>query len=89
MLLFDGHVLTRLRFPVLGKGGVELGVELTGGVVRHVEQGDGRGLRGGQTARTQQSSEAEFDRHRSHGLPVMGLCRCERDSKQSKNHCDP
>ena len=36
--LLDGHVLAGLGLPVLGKGLVELHVQLAGGVVRHIEQ---------------------------------------------------
>ena len=54
MRLLDGHVLTGLCFPVFGKGRVELAVQLASRVIRHIEQGDRRGLRRGQTAHSHQ-----------------------------------
>ena len=33
MRLFDRHVLTGFGFPVFGKGGVELHIQLPGGVL--------------------------------------------------------
>jgi hypothetical protein len=38
--LFECHILAGLGFPVGGKGFVEFNVQLTGGVIRNVEQAD-------------------------------------------------
>ena len=39
MRLLDVDLLPGLAFPMLHEGGVVLGIKLTGGVVRHIEQG--------------------------------------------------
>jgi len=58
--LLDGDVIARFRFPVLGKGNIELLIKFAGRIIGDIKDGDvGRVCTGGEGGNSRRKAESQ------------------------------